>query len=649
MNLRKVSNKNLLFNTLGRQTPMLLLFVIAQLLAVPVFCMLCFSALFREPSAFQTLSEYSDYLHSCAAEAATMSGHLLIILSAALGIFAGFVVCRYLMNWQSAVLFASIPVRREKQFAVMVASGLLIYLAALALTALISVVIFASHGCLAYAGNLYRLMLAGTIWYIFFYALTLFAGMLSGMSTLQGALLAAAFLYLPVTVGVLGLFCRLFYNFWNLSYLWEAFWHKLSALFGLTYYLVNLTKEFSIETTRFALDMQLSTLLAYGIAALCLFAACIPLLRLRKHSLAGQPMVFARVASVVKYAIMVPCAMLVGVVFYYIGDVPAMIFGCAIGGVLSFMLLNVILLKNPRAYFHNIKGLAIFAVVFALCTFLLAADVLHIDTYLPDTGMVDHAAINFNGEWVDFYKQENIQAVNDLMDCAQTEDDPDYQLPRVYLKTRYTLNGGLQLEKQAELSVLDQPRTSLLQLYESDEFRESVLSECENQIFLHLTFCTYTGSSYEYSTRSLDQQEIETFMQLLRQAVGNDSLFSADRGPIVATVSGGFGPSIPIYLDARYDACVKWIAEHSPNGILLTNQTLDAYISGISQATVTDLENHPLKDTSDPEEIRELFLNSMGLITGDDWKLNGGNLIYFTFEHDSEYFGPSTCSYLWRQ
>ena len=218
MKLPRISDKNLLFNQIKRNFPMLLLFTIIFMLAVPLCTMISLGQDACRPVNFSDYQEYLNAVHDYGANVAKGIGYAAVILSVLMGVFAACSVSRYLMNRTSAVLFGSLPVRREKQLAIHFLTGAICYAASLILASFVELLVLAAKG---YAGH-FSIYLSyagmGFVGFLVFYALTLFIGMVCGMTSMQFVMTGVAVFYLPATWGLLLSCFDTFYANTDLSY-----------------------------------------------------------------------------------------------------------------------------------------------------------------------------------------------------------------------------------------------------------------------------------------------------------------------------------------------------------------------------------------------------------------------------------------------
>ncbi len=608
----KFLGKNLLFDTFKRMRPMTVLFSIVLCLGMPVACLLAFSGL--NGPEFE-----GEYLINASDAIAHILGREYVLLSAAFGVFAGCTVMRRYMKRQSAVLFASIPVRREKLFLVNYTSGWFSYLLATLISVLLTCGVFTIYGVIGQTGGLFSCLGAGFIWFFFAYSLTAFAGSLCGLTSIQFLFVCGILAYLPATVALTSfLVDDVFFEYINVNYYLSA--DIMEYLSPVVRLFVNVAESFIEDTGAEGLRYLYSGALWYALAALAFCVLTVLVLRVRKHEKAGAPIVFNLLNSVVKYAVMLPCTLLTGIIFYVTDSLIFMIVGFAIGAVLSFMLMNVILAKNPRAYFTGIKGLGIFAVCFAACFTLLVVDPMGVDEYIPSPDAVKSASIYLNGTEMEFTDKEDIEAINALMDAAQSDDSEfDFKYMGTYSSGRsmsvnvvYRMNAGVDFAKSAFLSDTSAAYEALNHLLTSQKYREMVFFEAEeyldNEYIEGVTveFMVISDGYQVWDGAYISKREAQRILEIIKEC--ETPIVSSELGPQVATLRAGYqSGGIPIYYHHSDEIHSMLSDAHFEYPAM----KIDRYLSGCTAVRLGTGEEY-----TDAAKIKELYLRSAGFDPG---------------------------------
>ena len=607
MRLPKFLGRNLLTDTYKRMRPMTVLFSIVLGLCMPVLCLLMLSTNSTPGSSFDISKAMAHII-----------GREYVLLSAAFGVFAGCIVMRRYMKRQSAVLFASVPVRRERLFLINYASGWLSYLTATAIALALTCGVFLLYGSLSQIGGFFECMGAGIIWFFFAYSLTAFAGTLCGLTSIQFLFICVILAYLPATVAMTSfLVDDVFYEFINVNYYLSA--DVMEYLSPVVRLFMNVIESFldSSFDAHDGVHHLYSGWLWYTLVAAALCALSVFVLRVRKHERAGAPIMFGWLNTVVKFAVMIPCTLLTGIVFYVTESLLFMIVGFAVGAVLSFMLMNVILEKNPRAYFNGIKGLGIYVLCFGACFALLAIDPMGVNELIPSASSVKSASIYLDGVQVTFTDAEDIERVNTIMKVAQ-EDEAEhrygqldfYSIHSMNVNVVYELGGGIPFAKYAFLSSTFTVNEELSELLMSEEYREAVKAQAEEQLDneyiedVSLEYIANYSGEYGYSTAHLSKEEAKRMLELIES---NYRYFvSRELGPQVATLRVGYTAyGIPIYYE--YMEEIHSLIPYGDRAYYPTPD-INKYLARMDKVRLGTGE-----EFTDHGIIKEMFLKSAGL------------------------------------
>ena len=627
MKSTKLYNKNFFFMTLRRNMPLMLLFSVVMFMGIPMIILLSADTL-KESNTLSSVNLLCGDL-----------GFFSIVISSAFGVFAGCSSMRQYMNKRSAVFFGALPVRREKQFASFVGAGAVCYAAAVIITGVMSALILGLYGASAGTGILIKLLLQGTVWFFFFYALTAFFGALCGLTSIQFLFTCTALFYIPVTLVLLAAnLDRLgSYNFIDFyRYLGLSLFRFISPVFDLVYCAKNYV--FAEQTVS---PLPAHIIIIYAAAGAVLLCLAALMLRSRKHSLAGQPVVYRAVAGTAKYAVMIPAALLIGIIFEVTAGTTAMLIGFAVGALLAFMLMNVILSKNPRAYFTGLRGLAVFAAAFAVSFGLIWADPVGVNEYIPGAGSVTEARISFGGYNFKYTDESEIKAVNDIIDYAQRQSSltsPGARTDDKYISSTeqnteindsydsyidsyggkldvdYKLKSGLTLSKSVCISDFSSLREQSAVVFSDKKVRSYIAEALKKSEYVYASGCLggriqEDDEYYRYDSRELTSTLAAALADLIEN--GEGSLYREDCGPAICTVSANrLHRSVPIYLEGDYADAAKKLAALNSDDVLFipTEKNLDDYLSFIVSAGSDG------KTYTDREEIKELWLDSIGLV-----------------------------------
>ncbi len=273
-------------------------------------------------------------------------------------LWAGIMACGYLQKRTSAYHFGSMPIRREGMLAVKCAVALTDFVIALlpnilmgmALCALMReawwfIPVIGLYSLLAFAMAL---------------AFTVLCGTLCGTRTFHLIFTGVAAFAGPILLCALWLIADTSCRFLDVRYLlWstrgDSIFHYSSPF---TYLVATLEMELMLSPLAVAL-LILFTLVCFVGAWL--------IVRRRPTEAAESPMVFRPVAAAFKYFVMSMATIFGG---YFFGEIFSggnfwVFFGMICGGMLSFMLMNVLIHRTARKMFAGVAGLCVFAVLFS--------------------------------------------------------------------------------------------------------------------------------------------------------------------------------------------------------------------------------------------------------------------------------------------
>ncbi len=616
MKLPKISDKNLYFNTVKRNLPMMLLFFVGMFIVFDVTLFMTLQSANRwiANSGDFRITNIQDPRLYYAEMTAVNYGAVSEVISVICAVFAGCVATKYLMNKRSAALFGSIPQSRTNQFISSYFACATSYIIPLVVTSLIEFGIFTMEGFSAGIGFAMPYILTGIMWFFFFYTFTAAVGMLCGMTSIQllgtGTLLA----YIPVAFLLL------------IGY-GEEFYVNIEFEHYIDVDIFNVLTPVCRFATSFENRLAWYEVAAYIVATAVIFIVAVLLYKLRDNSKAGSPIVFDRVVPVIKYALMVIFTLFCGLALFSINyHSGAWLFvGCAIGVVVSYMILNAILYKNARAVFTNPKGLLIFSIVFAVLLTTFSLDPLGIDNDFPTVDTARSVQASLSGGSITFSEPENIETAYKIINNALA-DDPSvdyydssyYPDPYVnnlthvfsqYASFGVTSKYGFMYSRGFRLPDVTKYREEYLSLYNSDEFLSVLKKQAKKSARISVTTVVKNTDGI-YEDRYLGLYEgwdsiLSTYLDECDGMVIHD-----DKGPAVAEVD--IGPCrLPVYFE--YTETLKKLEKHSDYdlyGMIPTSDNIDEYLSDIDSITVGHGDD-AIEYTS-REEIRDVFMNSVG-------------------------------------
>ncbi len=335
-----------------------------------------------------------------------------VFIAMAIAVFAGLSATKYLNSKTSAYFYHSLPVTREAMYITKILVGIIDYFAAFSLSMLIgSLVVLIRVGAAADITHaLVTMCCYCTVIFLLIFFVTVFVGMFCGTGPVQFVMTGVALFIVPATFSSLILIAQEYTRYMDLDWYFEGFLPYSSPVIRMFYIYDDPLSV--IEMIVFAL-----------LAAVFAFLAVL-VYRKRGNENAGTPIVFPKVATFIKYVIMVPVTVFVGIWFGEMGGGFWQIFGFAAGAVLTFMLLNAILHKNARAMFKGVRGLIIFCAVFAICFVATVFDVLGLDEYIPSENLVSCVDIEINrNDYGTYYDKKLWKSLTDDLERHMNDTD----------------------------------------------------------------------------------------------------------------------------------------------------------------------------------------------------------------------------------
>ncbi len=334
-----------------------------------------------------------------------------IFVSSAVAVFSGCAAMRYLTNKKTAGFYHGLPLKREKIYLSCVLNGIVSWLVAYIGAAVISVIALGVSGFGAY--GISEVLWEG-VWYGFtfglvFYAITVFAGALTGSSPIQFLLSCVILVIIPATYFSVYLFADHMLG----NYVWVEYYFNEETILRLS----PLTRLFLLAgNTRPSL---LEIIMLFITAALFLTAGLF-FHKIRKTENSAKPVAFDWVGSIVKYVCAFPVTLLAGMFFCAIGDnsIFWMLFGFVCGALLWTMLVNTIVTKSAKSMFRGMKGFCIFAALFTVFVLVFGFNCFGWMTYTPDAEDCNSVEVSIGGELYKLNKEE-------LAEVAYVFDESD--------------------------------------------------------------------------------------------------------------------------------------------------------------------------------------------------------------------------------
>ncbi|MBQ4557533.1 MAG: hypothetical protein IJA60_07800 [Clostridia bacterium] len=494
MTTRKLSSEklldlSLLKNTTRRRLPHILVAFLVSFFTVSVPIMMVFDEHFL--SVYDLYDRISvDMMIERVVNRVSEIMVVNLIATYALAVYFGIITLGYMMKRRSAHFYHALPQKRETLYVTSTVSALL----CAAIGAVVNIAIAAGElavfgvGYSEVYGAFFSLAFNNMLVFLSVYAITVFAGTVSGNRVVQVLMTLVIMLYpLATYLGMILVRQSHAMYFFPEYYLNE---NNIQWLSPFAHVIVNYSEKISLLTTALAL-----------VATVALLIGGLAIYKKRAIENSERPIVFKKLGSVLKYMFMFTVTIFAGMFFYNIEyNVFSLIFGCVSGAVLSFMLFNTILEKTPKAMFKNIKGLCIFAAAFAVYMAIFGFDVFKLDKYIPDSDDIAYAEIDlYSAEYDDnrFDDPEILKALVTVLENQQQFNDNFYVTPLEHHHGSFRINVvmhtklGLPVARTYNVTKYIDGVDEFLELYANDERMQNAFDKRISALQAH------TGNGYE--------------------------------------------------------------------------------------------------------------------------------------------------------
>lgn len=292
---------------------------------------------------------------------------------------------QYLNSKTQIDFYHSLPIKREKLFIVNYISGLLFFIIPYLFNAGITlIVIFASgKGQYFNAETAAYSVLVSIVLYTAIYSISLSAAMLCG-NTIVAILGSAVFLgYCPAIYGIYYSYMEVFFK--------TFFGQAVNTLQIVR----NLTPVADLFSARSLGMLSWERIACYLIVSALFAYISLLLYKHRRSEAAGKAIAFAIARPIIKYAIVFAVTAAGGLFFYSLGnrELEWLIFGFICGAFITHIVMEVIFNFDFKAIFRNLRGLAVFSLIFALCAAAFISDITGYDRRLVDVADVKSVGI----------------------------------------------------------------------------------------------------------------------------------------------------------------------------------------------------------------------------------------------------------------
>ena len=452
---------------------------------------------FYAEGTYRSLTEFKEAMYQAAQDALGFSDNLygIIFLLAAMIAMQGY---SYLYDRRKVDVYHSVPVSKNRRFAVVYVNGLMIYLIANLLGLLLGLVIAVSQGAangevVAQAGLAFVWNLA---FFLAYYHLMILAVMLTGNRFVTICLFLVFTLYEIGAYSLIGNLKWVFFETYSGYFLYsDAKFSPLNDYTANIWQIKNAAN--AADAARVAMPLAAKWI---GIALVLLAIAWFAY-RKRPSETAGKAIAHRFLEPVLKVAVAILSAFLIGQLVYDTSyeNEPLLVIGMLLGGLIVCAAMEVIYDFDIRSLFKHLlsSGVALVGVLAIFCIFKW--DLLGYDSYIPEQNTVESIAINAdgyydsywdeNGRYVDDpeYKKENMfltdaEPVLTLVRKAAQTDVEEMSAGRT-VQILYRLKSGRQVARMIQVDYDDPETEELLnRIFRTDAFKKGTFQAFTDEI-----------------------------------------------------------------------------------------------------------------------------------------------------------------------
>ena len=605
--------------------------VLSQLLPYGGITMIYLSRIknYHANGIYKTAAQFQDALYQAVKDALGFSDHTygIIILLAALIGMQGF---SYLYDRRKVDLYHSVPVTKNSRFAVVYLNGLFIYLVANLAGILFGLAVAASQG--AVNGSVLTDVGLAFLWnlvmFLAFYHTMILAVMVTGnwFVTICGFGVIALYEF-AVRILIEDLMENFFRTYTDY---FHSYGLKLSVLTDVT---INIWTLKNLPDTAAKAELALPLVGRWALIAAALLLLAYAAYRKRPSEAAGKAIAFPFLEPVIKVAVVIPAALMIGILVYAYSseNEMLMVLGMAVAGVIFCGVAEVLFDFDIRSLFKHLvsSGVALAGILAIFCIFKW--DLFGYDSYIPAQNKVESIAIFADG-YYDGYWDENLSYVSDDTYVEEhmflTDTEPVLSLAQNYLQTDeatveemeeprtvrilYRLRSGREAVRAIRVDFEDPETAALLnRIFQTDAFKKGVFQVMTDETsYDRVTGIAYTNGAVRVAVPKEEVLKLrETWIKDMEQFD-----FNFVRNNL---------PCGQLYLDYDNYSTRRWkVYDSFENTIALLNK-LDAYYpvqldaEDIGSVTVTCHHNELMEAGEDTISVDTMRGNTVQAVRVD--------------------------------
>lgn len=353
------------------------------------------------------------------------ANELVLLITIGCAVICGISGFFYLHSKKKVDLYHSIPVKREKLFAVVYLNGLLIYLVPYIISLILCFIILGVNQYLQLEVFLAALTAFGVniLYYCLIYTIAIIAVMLTGNLVVSVLGTAVFYLYGSLIVAIKEMYHSQFF----ISYFsTENSDNRIINMSPLGNY-INIAGRIAEGGGR---DV-LGTIVMVSIFTLVLVLTALFLYKKRPSEAAGKAMAFRVSQPIIKLALVIPVSLVGGILFMDVasgGNMAWFLFGLIFSLIVSHGIIEIIYHFDIRKAFHGKYYLLASAVVVGIIVCIFRYDLFHYDTYLPKKSDIKSMSVDIGGldDHIRYFEFDSIKNRNIY--------DNNYELNRMEIR-----------------------------------------------------------------------------------------------------------------------------------------------------------------------------------------------------------------------
>lgn len=446
-------------------------------------------------------------------------GALTIVAPVLVAIF----ILRYLQVKSSSDLYHSLPIKRQTLYVNFMTVGILLVSLPVIINGVIVAILyplmdlqllFDFESIFAWVGITVLLNL-------FIYFSTIFIGMLTGNSMVQGVLSYIFLLFLIAVIVLVSMNLDLLLYGYKADYVMN---HELERYSPLTriFFLANMPFT--------AIEAVLYGGMTIGLSVISLF-----IYKSRKLEVVSNPIAFQFLKPIFKYGVTFFSMILGG--FYFTvadGSLGWSIFGYIVGSVIGYVIAEMVLQKTWRILGNiSVKGMIVYAVIATSLFVVIKTDVIGFEKRIPNVSEIERVYFSDTDQFYYyseegptqyFYDEKNINNIIKLHERL-LQDKSNHRLNKWGNSAffAYELKNGQKVIREYPIPLTEEYEAYLKPIYESDEYKNVFYRtmQLEGSDVEKITFAKRGPG--EKSVTITDASEIEELLSLVKQDIKNES------------------------------------------------------------------------------------------------------------------------------